>query len=458
MTKRGLLTLGGVALALLMGVGCSSNTTPGTAVPVGGVDSSRMPQADTPPSGATGPAPPAPAEPVAAGKIGSLLLSAQQIDEIVGATLGDRTDSQAPPDPTAVDKKPQCAVLFGMNAESLGNGEFTAYRQASQHESGDDPDHVVTQRVATYSSSDTAGQVFRDAFKSVRGCDSAVLRDKANEPKFKWQFQFNNPVGASVMKWRMRQLTDDKLVAWLCSHEARVKNNVILHVRTCQYGNGAPMAATVADQISAQFPPADPPAPPTPQLVTPGKIVSLFVPVGELGGMVGASLGSEKTFVLPALPGDLGDKSACQLSLGLYEDAYGKDVDWTAFRDIEYRESADAFDHIVDQQAATYPDAETAARQFNDAFKPVSGCDSAVVHLETSEPNADWKIQVPNVSGDTARWSNIFLLDGKPNTWRCAFEARVKDNVILQVQVCQWGNAAEVTSAIADRMVDWLPK
>ena len=205
--------------------------------------------------------------------------------------------------------------------------------------------------------------------------------------------------------------------------------------------------------------PSAPAAPPPPQLVTPGKVEALLVPVSDLNDIVGAKLGFEKQFNRPgAAAGGLGEKSNCAVLFGSNSATYANQ--YTAFRRSSVRDGEDSSQHFVAQEAATFADVDTAHKNFQAAFnkQALEGCNGAVVHRQGDDDRIKWKLDVTNVADDSAQWTLVQESDGKPNDWVCAHDARAKSNVQLSVTVCQFGNPGPAATTVIDRMSGWVPQ
>ncbi|MEB3069250.1 sensor domain-containing protein [[Mycobacterium] vasticus] len=196
-----------------------------------------------------------------------------------------------------------------------------------------------------------------------------------------------------------------------------------------------------------------------PQLVTPGKLGALLVPIEELNDLVGAKLGFEQQFNRPAKPaGGLGEKSGCAVLFGSNSDSYANE--YTAFRRVSVRDGEDSSQHFVAQEVAAFADPATATANFGKTFDKtaLAGCNDAVVHRQGEDDRITWRFNVTAVNTDSARWTLTQLSDGKPNDWTCAHEARTKSNVESAVTVCQFGNGTPAATAIGDRIAKWIPQ
>jgi hypothetical protein len=138
---------------------------------------------------------------------------------------------------------------------------------------------------------------------------------------------------------------------------------------------------------------------------------------------------------------------------------YGRD--WTAYKGAQQKNSEENADHVVSQGAGSYPDADSARRAFAAAFPPsLSDCNAvAVNNPRDNNPQITWRFDVSSVDAASARWSRVQLTGGNPSDWSCAYEARLKSNVVLYASVCEHGDggAAAVTQ-ITDRMLIWFPE
>jgi PknH-like extracellular domain len=195
-----------------------------------------------------------------------------------------------------------------------------------------------------------------------------------------------------------------------------------------------------------------------PPLVTPDRLRTLVVPPDVSGPIVGSPLGFEKLFNQPAPALDLGSRSSCAVLFGPTVRDYGKE--WTAYKGAQQKNAEDNSDHVVGQGAGSYPDTDAARAAFAAAFPPaVSECNSvAVNNPRDTNTQITWRFDVSSVDGASARWSRIQLNGGQPTDWSCAYEARLKSNVVLYASVCEHGDSgAAAAGQLTDRMLIWFP-
>lgn len=443
--------VGVVAAIVVIASACGTHTTVG--VPVQAKKTVTQQHADAAPVSP----PPAP-KPLPANSIKNLGLSTDDVDEIVGMQLDDRAEFASPGNSSSEFDHPDCALTMGLTKEALGNGEFTAYRGIQNKATrGDSLIGLFKQYIATFETSDKAGELFHNAYKSLAKCNSTTIATKSDPTA--WKILAPGPFDRDVVTFSSLQLTDTQQnLGWRCSHEVRVKNNVIIEALFCGWANGTPATAAAVDQISARIPPPDKPsARPPSNLLSPAKIKSVTIGVSQVGEILGTNLGSSDNYYYPPDPRDLGDKSNCSPLIGPDANSFGINVDYTAFREVDATEDKDSYQHFVGQQVATYADTDTATRTFENAVKNFAGCDGARVPIG-SNPDEQFQLQTPTIDNKNAHWTAIDLIKGQPNTWRCAVNFRAQSNVVLTAKVCQFGNPADIVAQIADQMAASIPK
>ena len=448
--SRVLVAIGTVAAGMML-VACGSHTP--SWFPVQPQKPSKTHTPDAAPA-----TPVSPAKPLPANGIKALILPTEDVIEIAGLPLQDRSQFDSPIASASDYTKPECALTLGITKDAFGDGEFTAYRSVRNQASKDDSlVGMFSQNVATFETSDKASEIFHNAYASLGRCNLTTISAKNNPAA--WKILAPGPFNGASVKFGALQFTDkNQPLGWRCDHEAHVKNNVIVEASMCAWANGAPAAAGGVDQISARIPPPDKPAPPAPaDFLAPSKIKSLIVGVPEASKILGANLGDSSLVLYPPAPRDFGDKSNCSVLEGPDANSFGPDVDYTAYRGTDYREAKDNYQHVVDQQVATYLDAQTASRYFRDAFKGVNGCDGTLVPGESGS-HVQFQLKAPDVSDDRAQWVITGITDGQLDQWRCAFNFRAQSNVLFVAKVCQDGDPAEIASQLADQMAAHIPK
>jgi PknH-like extracellular domain len=449
--RRRFVVAGSAATIALTLAACGTHTTAG--VPVQAKKITAGQSSDAAPAN---PAPPP--KPLPASSIKNLGLSTEDVDEIVGMQLDDRSELASPGVSSSDYDHPSCALAMGLTKEALGDGEFTAYRAISNRASkGDSLIGVFKQIVATFETAAKASELFHNAYGTLGKCNATTI--SATSETTVWKILAPGPFSGDVANFSSLQQTDKQQnLGWRCSHQVRVKNNVLIEALYCGWANGGPATAAAVDQISARIPPPDKPSPRAPSdFLAPDKIKSVILGVPQVGKILGFNLGVSEKNYYPVDPRDFGGHSNCSPLLGPDANSYGTNVDYTAFREVDSREDKDTYQHIVNQQVATYADTDTASRTFQSALKNLGGCDGARVPAGAN-PDEQFQFQGPTINDNSAQWTLIDLIKGQPNTWRCVFNFRTQSNVVFSAKVCQFGNPADIVGQIADQMANSIPK
>ncbi|WIM89102.1 sensor domain-containing protein [Candidatus Mycobacterium wuenschmannii] len=218
-----------------------------------------------------------------------------------------------------------------------------------------------------------------------------------------------------------------------------------------QAAAGDPTAPPAAAPTSS----AAPATPPPPAVVAPGKVDGLLLSLDDVSGIISGTLNYEQKFKTPLQPYALGNQSACAVLFGLNTSAVGKD--FTTFRALRQQESKDNYSHVVEQEVASYADAASATTAFQNAFKSVDQCNNVTVHRPTDNAGTSWQFQVQPGDPASAYWHNTELTNNNADGWGCAHGARVKNNVIFAVRVCQRGDSGAAVPTILDRLGNSIP-
>ena len=188
---------------------------------------------------------------VPAGKVESLLLSPEALGDIVGVTFAWQKPNRRPYTSDDLGKDSACALLTGPDVETFGR-DYTGYRFRADRDDAENWEFTVQQRVATYADSDTAAKTFGKAFNKgvLAKCNGVIASIKGNaDAQWRFRVQAITPTSA---RWVEDQLSDQQPIGYSCSDVAGVTHNVLYSAKVCQYGNGGPAAATIAERITSQ--------------------------------------------------------------------------------------------------------------------------------------------------------------------------------------------------------------
>ena len=184
----------------------------------------------------------------------------------------------------------------------------------------------------------------------------------------------------------------------------------------------APVTATLADQ------------PPPTAAVPAGKIDSLLLSPAQASAVAQTTLGHQELRNTPMPAASLGEHADCAVLVHLNDQTFGHD--YTAFRLSRLTDNGDNSAYYLYQTVATYGDATTAARTFHASFnESILSCNG--VTGEDEQKTFDSTFEIEAVTADRAQWSTTPLVGGSSVGFLCASEARVQDNVLFGVRLCQ---------------------
>lgn len=185
------------------------------------------------------------------GKVESLLLPGDEVGDILGVAFEWEKSGRRPFKSEDLGKDSVCAVLMGPDVETFGR-DYTGYRFRVDRDTADNAEFIVQQRVATYSDAATARQTFAKSFnKDVMGkCNGTIVDIRDNtDAQFRFRVQ---SLGPATAKWVEDQLLREQPMGYSCSNVAGVVGNVLYAAKACQFGNGGPAAATIAERMTSQ--------------------------------------------------------------------------------------------------------------------------------------------------------------------------------------------------------------
>jgi hypothetical protein len=213
----------------------------------------------------------------------------------------------------------------------------------------------------------------------------------------------------------------------------------------------APVTATSAPPTRVLAEPASPIAG-----VPADNIDALLLSPAQASAVTKTTLGYEELIKTPMPAASLGDHADCAVLVHLNDQTFGQH--YTAFRLSRLTDGGDDSTHYLFQTVATYRDAPTATRTFQAALDPsLVSCDG--VTGQDRENKFESTFEVEAVTEDSATWISTPLVGGMSVGFNCAYEARVQDNVLFGVRLCQPGKGASAaTAAMAQQISAKVPE
>lgn len=209
----------------------------------------------------------------------------------------------------------------------------------------------------------------------------------------------------------------------------------------------------VATPITAtSAPPTRAVAEPAPPIigVPPDRIESLLLSPAQASGLAGTPLGHQEVMRNPVPAASLVDHPDCAPLVHLNDQTFGPD--YTAFRMSRLTDGADDSTHYLFQTVATYRDAPTATRTFQAAFNPtLFSCDGITGQDQNERFESTFEIET--VTDNNAKWISTPLVGGQSVGFNCAYEARVQDNVLFGVRLCQPDDGESAATAVMTQQI-----
>jgi hypothetical protein len=204
----------------------------------------------TSPSAPTSTAPPMVAVPALAG----LLLPAEQIADIVGAT--NMSKSTGFPALVPADRREiaeaDCASAWNAGQDSVyaGTGETGAYSQARRAD--EKPlRHIADEAVIAYPNADAAAKVVAKQFAQWSACSGRTVTLTPPPPRAARLFTFG-PVTNTSGVLSMTQTSVDNAI-WGCQRALAARSNVVIDIRACR-PDTTNQAVDILDAIAAKIP------------------------------------------------------------------------------------------------------------------------------------------------------------------------------------------------------------
>lgn len=183
------------------------------------------------------------------GTVEASVLTAEETSLVLGTSLLAETSASEPPSALTAEP-PACSVAVGPATQAVYGTAWTAFRSVAYQDSADVADHTVTQTVARYPEPSDAAAVFRLLADGLANCPAAVRTDPLRGEST-WAYEVAAS-GPESLAWSAIQDAGD---GWACHRQARVKGTTVLQVSVCQAGDGAPLAAQLADRVASRVEP-----------------------------------------------------------------------------------------------------------------------------------------------------------------------------------------------------------
>jgi hypothetical protein len=194
------------------------------------------------------PAPPTTPKLMPDSAVGSLLLTTDEVNSIMGTTNLAARDVV-----TTMDTKPpeisnqKCSGAFSNVLQSVyqGSGYSTVSYQTM---SGKDPQAWVSQAAVAFPTADQASRLFNTSANDWKACAGQTLNITL-DTETHWTFGDLSKDNTQITQ----MATQDSTSPWACQHVMHVVSNVIIEANAC-HGEIADQAQRIADKMAAKVP------------------------------------------------------------------------------------------------------------------------------------------------------------------------------------------------------------
>jgi PknH-like extracellular domain len=185
---------------------------------------------------------------------------------------------------------------------------------------------------------------------------------------------------------------------------------------------------------------------PVPLHLVAGTVHAALVTPDEASRLTGMSLTSGPRAGRPA-PALAATPANCGIAVGPSTQAvFGKE--WTAFLSATYQDAGGLGDYTMTQVAGVYPDSGKAAGVLRALTAGLRSCPSAV-RTDQNRGSSRWTYRVDDTAPDSVAWTAV--QDGGDG-WACYRQARLKGTSLLQVGICEAGDARSTVQAVIQRL------
>nr|WP_144208400.1 sensor domain-containing protein [Mycobacterium tilburgii] len=184
----------------------------------------------------------------------------------------------------------------------------------------------------------------------------------------------------------------------------------------------------------------------------PGVVSYAVLGKGSVGNVVGGPMGWESVFTEP-FQGFFVDQPDCNnwADIGLPE-VYN-DPDLASFNGATTQTSATDQTHLVKQAVGVFATTDAASRAYQRVVDRTVGCSgqTTAMHLGNGQTQV-WSFAGAPATGTDANWTKQEVGTDR----RCFTQTRLRENVVLQAKVCQFGNAGPAVNVLAGAMQNAL--
>lgn len=181
-------------------------------------------------------------------KLDGVLLSAGELNGIMGSTqMKVTSELEAMTDHSTKVSDPDClGAIYGAEQPVYAGSGWTAMRDQVVREPGQDNEHWVEQTVVLYPSAQKAQKFFDDSKSSWQKCSGYSVSVDDADATYLWEIDSATAQDTLITQMTAQQDAD----GWGCQHALSVLSNVTVEAWACSY-SVKDEAATIANDMIA---------------------------------------------------------------------------------------------------------------------------------------------------------------------------------------------------------------
>jgi hypothetical protein len=181
-------------------------------------------------------------------KLGDLLLSAGELNGIMGSTqMKVTSELEEMTDHSGQVSDPDClGAIFGAEEPVYAGSGWTTMRDQVVREAGEDNEHWVEQTAVLYPSAEKTQKFFDDSKSTWQKCSGYSVSVDDQDATYLWQI--DSVTSEDTLITQMTAQEDAE--GWGCQHALSAVSNVIVEAWACGYSI-KDEAATIANEMVA---------------------------------------------------------------------------------------------------------------------------------------------------------------------------------------------------------------
>ncbi|UGU20258.1 serine/threonine-protein kinase PknH/PknJ [Mycobacterium avium] len=190
------------------------------------------------------------AAPLTSDRLGALLLSASEVNAVMGSSTMEPGKPITATDSSSVTVSvPDCqGALYTTQDPVYAGSGYSAVNGLVSSEAGDNYDHWVNQAVVLFPSADKAKSFLQTSLQKWKGCAGQTVTVTNKSKTYRWTFAQVQGAPPKITLMDTQEGAD----GWECQRALSVANNVIVDINACGY-RITDQGDQIADKVVAKI-------------------------------------------------------------------------------------------------------------------------------------------------------------------------------------------------------------